>query len=48
MDKQVKHIKVDRPMPESLKRALKAKKEWQAKVQSGGTSVPTQKLKRLV
>ncbi len=48
METKAKHIKVNKPMPDTLKKAIQAKKEWQLKVRSGETSAPASKGKRLV
>lgn len=43
----VKHIKIDKPMPNSIKRAVEEKKEWIRKIQSGEMQIPnTKNLKR--
>ncbi|WP_439555243.1 hypothetical protein [Dyadobacter sp.] len=34
-----KQIKIDKPMPEFIKAALKEKQEWKGKIQSGETKL---------
>ncbi len=48
MNEKAKNIKVNKPMPDTLKKVIQAKKDWQVKVRSGETSAPSAKGKRLV
>ena len=38
-----KHIKINKPMPEAIRQALKEKQEWKEKVQSGETRLKSAK-----
>ena len=41
-----KHIKINKPIPEMIKNAIKAKQEWREKVQSGEIKIlPSQNVK---
>lgn len=41
--KMDKHIKINKPMPEQIRKAIEAKREWMKKVQSGEVSAGIEK-----